>query len=208
MFEIGRIRFRPLRKEDLPTLEKWENSNQVTLYARCNPLVFKSFEDVEEDYEEYLKNEDKYRFMIELCKDEKTIGIATYEDHSNTVRNADIGTYVGNQEYWNKGLGKEITLGLCEMLFFHENFDRISAWSSSINKRAHKVLKALNFKRVGKARKSGYLFGKRIDWYMFDLLREEYLEDRDELLGSILEDKAEYLKNYCMLKVPKKMEKD
>lgn len=206
MFEIGRIRFRPFSREDLSLMEKWENSAQVTLYARCDPLVFKNFEDIERDYEELQKDEDKHRFVIEMIEDEKTIGIATYEDHSNSVRNANVGTYVGNQEYWNKGIGKEITLGLCEILFFHKNYDRLSAWSSAINKRAHKVLEKLGFKMMGKSRKSGYLFGKRIDWYMFDLLREEYMEKRENHLEGILEDKEVYLRDYCKLKKPKKLD--
>ncbi len=201
MFEIGRLRFRPLIRDDLSFLEKWENSFKVTLYSRGEPLVFKNPEDLEKEFEEYLDNEDKQQFIVEKVEDDKKIGIATYEDNSNAVKNADIGTYIGEEEEWNKGFGKEITLGLCEILFFHENFDRLSAWSSSFNKRARNVLESVGFQHSGKARKSGYLFGKRIDWYMFDLLREEYMEKRDQYLENILGDeKEDYVKNYCKIR--------
>ncbi|MFW6040924.1 MAG: GNAT family N-acetyltransferase [Thermoplasmatota archaeon] len=204
MFEIGKIRFRPFGREDISLLEKWENDYEVTLYARGKPLVFKNTDNLEKEYEEYLKDEDKQRFILEMVKDDKTLGIATYKGHSDSVKNADIGVYIGEKEYWNQGIGKDITLGLCEMLLFHKNYDRLSAWSSSLNKRAHKVLEEFGFVKTGVARKSGYLLGNRIDWLMFDLLKEEYMTNRQELLDKHLDDKEKYLRNYCKLKVPKK----
>ncbi|MEF8874191.1 MAG: GNAT family protein [Candidatus Thermoplasmatota archaeon] len=202
MFEIGRIRFRPFGREDLSFLEKWENARKVTLYARGRPLVFKNSEEIEKEFEEYMDDEDKHRFMIELRENEKNIGIATYEERNRKVRSGDIGTYIGEQEYWNDGIGKEIALGLCDLLFFHKNFDRLSAWSSTFNKRSHKVLKSVGFQQSGRARKSGYIFGKRIDWLMFDLLREEYISNRDSNLEKILGDKkGDYIVSQCKLRV-------
>ncbi len=202
MFEIGRIRFRALTKDDLSFLEKWENSFQVTLYARAQPLVFKNTQDIREEFEEYMENDDKQEFILEKKKDDKKIGIATYKDRSNSVKNANIGTYIGELEEWDKGIGREITLGLCEILFFQKNYDRLSARSASFNKRAQTILEDVGFKKTGRARKSGYVFGKRIDWVMFDILREEYMPKRQELLEEILgEKKEEYVKNTCKIRV-------
>ncbi|MGM0404577.1 MAG: GNAT family N-acetyltransferase [Thermoplasmatota archaeon] len=205
MFEIGQIRFRAMDREDIPLLVNWESEHQVTLFSRGEPIVLKNRDDVEKEYEENLKDDDKMVMIVELIGDDKAVGIATVKKRSNKVRNADIGTYIGEKDFWNKGLGTNITLGLCEMLFVHKNYDRISAWSSSINKRAHKVLERLGFKKTGVARKSGYLFGNRMDWVFFDLLKEEYMEKRDEYLEDYLEDKVTYLKRYCGINfTPKK----
>lgn len=204
MFEIGRVRFRALREEDITILEKWENTRKVTLFARGRPLVFKNIKDLEKEFEEYMEDEDKHQFIVEMKEDGKKIGIAHYEERVDMVMNASIGTYIGEEEYWNISLGKEITLGLCEILFYHKNFDRVSAWSSSFNKRSHKVLEAVGFQKSGRARKSGYLFGKRIDWLMYDLLRSEYINDREAVLDSILgEKKEDYIISQCKLRVNK-----
>lgn len=202
MFEIGRIKFKSLGRDDLSILEKWENNFIVTLYSRGEPLVFKNSEDIEKDFEEYMENEDKRQFILQKKEDDKRIGIATYKDRSRKVKNANIGTYLGEREEWNKGIGREIALGLCEILFFHKNYDRLSAKSASFNKRAQKVLEDVGFQKTGTDRKSGYVFGKRIDWNSFDLLREEYMENRQEILGDILgEKKEEYIKNSCKIRL-------
>ncbi len=202
MFELGRIRFRPFSEEDLSNLEKWENTRDITLYSRGRPYVFKNINEIKEDFEEYQENEDKQQFVIELKENDKKVGIVNYEKKSDMVRTADIGTYIGEREYWDQGIGKEITLGLCEILIYHKNYDRLSAWSSAFNKRSHKVLKAVGFKKGGRARKSGYLFGKRVDWLMFDILRSEYLNEREAILEKILgEEKERYVVSQCKLRV-------
>lgn len=202
MFDIGRIKFEPLSRNDLSILEKWENCFQVTLFSRGEPLVFKNSDDIEKDFEEYMDNEDKQQFILKKKEDNKRIGIATYKDRSWKVRNAKIGTYIGEPDEWNQGIGREIAAGLCEILFFHKNYDRLSAKSATFNKRAQKVLEDVGFKKTGTERKSGYVFGKRIDWEIFDLLREEYMEDRQDILERVLgERKEEYVRNSCKIRV-------
>ncbi len=199
MLEIGRIRLRAFNRDDLHLVECWENFHEGTLYARGQPMVFKNMDEIKKQYEEYLENEDKHRFIIELRENDKAIGFASYEDHSRDVRNATIGAFIGNKEYWNKGLGKEVTLALCEMLFFQHRYDRLSAWSSSINLRSQHVLKDIGFEHSGTSRKSGYLYGKRIDWYMYDILREEYMPERKKLLDTYITETKEYIERHCKL---------
>ncbi len=203
MLEIGRIRFRPLMRDDLSTLAKWKGKLEVTLFSAGEPFLFMNDEDIERDFEDYMDNKNEQRFIIEMRNDDKKIGLAYYRDltNQNKVKNAKIGTYIGEEEYWAKGLGKEITLGLADLLLYHRNFDRLSVMSAAVNKRAHETFEAVGFKKTGRARKKGYLFGKRIDWYLFDLLREEYMSNRDELLDKILgKSKEDYLTNFCSLK--------
>ncbi|MFO8109118.1 MAG: GNAT family protein [Thermoplasmata archaeon] len=202
LFEIGRIRFRPLEKEDICLMDRWEDHHVVTLFARGKTLVFKAREEIKREYEEYLENRSKTRLIVELVEDSKEIGIATYKDRNGDVRSTDIGCYIGEPSYWNQGLGKEIALGFCEMLFYQQKYDRLSAWSSSVNTRAHSVLESVGFQLSGRARKSGYMMGKKIDWLMFDILREEYIPKRKEYLNKYLTEAQleTYSEDYCSLK--------
>ena len=192
MFEFGDIRFRPMEREDLKVLHQWENDFETIMYSRNRPMNFVNMPQLEKQYEEMLKEQRETRFIVELADTKESIGIARIElwDWAS-VRTADVGTYIGKKELWGKGLGKQITVGLLEMCFNQMNMDRCEASSVEYNIRAHKGLEACGFKRTGISRKSAFVNGKVWDRYHFDLLREEYLAIRMELLKSTLGEKLQ-----------------
>jgi len=192
MFEFGDVRFRPMEREDLKLLHGWENDFEVTMNSRNLPLNFVSMPQLEKRFEKWIQDERETRFIVELAESKEAVGIARIElmDWSN-VRTADVGTYIGQKELWGKGLGKHIAVGLLEMCFNELNVDRCEASSVEYNIRAHKGLEACGFKRTGISRKSAFVNGKVWDRYHFDLLREEYLTIRMELLKSTLGEKLQ-----------------
>jgi RimJ/RimL family protein N-acetyltransferase len=116
------------------------------------------------------------------------------------VKTGTIGTYIGKKELWGKGYGKQITVAMLEMSFFHLNMERCEAWSVEFNVRAHKTLEACGFKRSGVLRETSFVNNKRWNTYYFDILRDEYLAQRMNLLKSTLGEKFdEYLKKHCPL---------
>ena len=192
MFEFGDVRFRSMEREDLKLLHGWENDFEVTMNSRNLPLNFVSMPQLEKRFEKWMEDERETRFIVELAESKEAVGIARIElmDWSN-VRTADVGTYIGKKELWGKGLGKHIAVGLLEMCFNELNVDRCEASSVEYNVRAHKGLEACGFKRTGISRKSAFVNGKVWDRYHFDLLREEYLAIRMELLKSTLGEKLQ-----------------
>ncbi|MEM2119322.1 MAG: GNAT family protein [Candidatus Bathyarchaeia archaeon] len=202
MFEFGYVRFRPVEKEDLKVLHGWENDFEVIMYSRNRPMNFVSMAALERQFEEWLKDERELHFIVELAASKEPIGIARIErgDWAN-VRSMDVGTYIGKKELWGKGLGMQITVALLEMCFNHFNAERCEASSVEYNVRAHKVLEACGFKRVGVMRQSAFVNGHKWDRYYFDVLREEYLPIRENLLKKVLGDKlSEYLERHCTIK--------
>jgi RimJ/RimL family protein N-acetyltransferase len=109
------------------------------------------------------------------------------------VKTGHIGTYIAKKELWGKGIGRQITVALLEMAFMQLNTERCDAGSVEYNTRAHKTLMACGFKKSGTSRKVHYVNGRKWDHFYFDLLREEYLNGRMELLKQTLGDK---LKQY------------
>jgi diamine N-acetyltransferase len=195
MFEFGSVRFRPVEKEDLKLLHGWENDFELMVYSRGRPLNFASLVQLEKLYDDWVKDEKELHFVIEFVDSKEAIGVARLrrEDWGN-VKNADIGTYIGKRELWGKGLGKQITAALLEMAFLQLNVERCDAWSVEYNRRAHEVLGACGFKRGGAARQSHFVHGRKWDDCHFDILREEYLKGREDLLKHILGEKVdEYL---------------
>jgi RimJ/RimL family protein N-acetyltransferase len=201
MFEFGDLRFRPVEKEDLKMLHTWENDFEVIMYSRNRPMNFLSMAQLEKQYEEWVQDERELHFIIELANSKETIGIARIErqDWSN-VKTADVGTYIGNKELWGKGLGRQITVALLEMCFNQLNVDRCEASSVEYNYRAHKSLEARGFRKSGVSRQSAFVNGRKWDRFHFDILRDEYLNTRTDLLRQTLGDKLrEYLEKHCTI---------
>jgi len=201
MFELGDIRFRPVEKDDLKLLYKWENDFELMMYSRSKPLNFVSMEQLERQYDKWMKEDKEVHFIVELVDTNEPIGTAVIrkEEWSN-VKNADIGTYIGKKEYWSKGYGKQITVALLEMCFIFLNMERCEAWSVEYNTRAHKTLETCGFKKGGAMRQTVLVNGKKWNSYHFDMLREEYTNIRQGLLGKTLGEKLDkYLKRHCGL---------
>jgi diamine N-acetyltransferase len=202
MFEFGKLRFRPVEREDLKLLHEWENDFELIMYSRSKPMNFVNTAQLEKQYDEWVKDEKELRFMVELIDSEEAIGIARLRrEEWGNVKTAEVGTYIGKKELWGKGLGRQIIVALLEMSFNQLNMERCEAWSVEYNHRAHKALEACGFKRGGVARQAAFVNGRKWDGYHFDILRDEYLNTRMALLKQTLGDKAEdYSEKHCTIK--------
>jgi RimJ/RimL family protein N-acetyltransferase len=202
MFQFGDLLFRPVEREDLKALHAWENDFELIMYSRGRPLNFMNMAQIEHQYEEWTKEEKELHFIIELANSKQVIGMARIEREIwSNVTTADVGTYIGKKELWGKGLGKQITVALLEMSFNQLNADRCEARSIEYNQSAHKVLETCGFKKGGAARQVSYVNGRKWDWFIFDILREEYMRKRTGLLKQTLRSKlGAYLKQHCTIK--------
>jgi len=202
MFEFGKLRFRPIEREDLKLLHEWENDFELIMYSRSKPMNFVNMAQLEKQYEEWVKDEKELRFIVELVDSKEAIGIARLrrEDWGN-VKTAEVGTYIGKKELWGKGLGRQITVALLEMSFNQLNVERCEAWSVEYNHRAHKALETCGFKKGGAMRQAAFVNGRKWDGFHFDILRDEYLSIRMDLLKQTLGDKLEeYSEKHCTIK--------
>ncbi|MBD6956000.1 MAG: GNAT family N-acetyltransferase [Thermoplasmatales archaeon] len=188
MFRIADIKFKPLEREDLKLVHELENDFLGTYFSRGMPLTFKSMDEVVNEYEEDIKKGQRRR-MVVLYKDDRA-GIASIYENPGPMKRAGIGLYL-KRDYWNSGIGKVATLGLLEMLFYFLSYERVEAWSASYNRRAHRTLEENGFILEGKLRKSLMFAGVYYDWYIFGLIRDEYMEKRDEILRKILKERYE-----------------
>jgi RimJ/RimL family protein N-acetyltransferase len=196
LFEFAELRFRPLEKEDLKLLHVWENDFETMMYSRSEPLSTLSMSRLEERYAEMMKNEKNINFIVENMALKEPIGTAGIRRETwGNVPAANIGTYIGMKEFWEKGLGTKITVALLEMSFIHLGLECCQAGSVEYNRRAHKTLEACGFKKCGAIRNAVFVAGKKWAMFYFDILREEYMDLRMNLLKKTLGDSVQdYLK--------------
>ncbi len=201
MFEFGNLRFRPVEKEDLKLLHEWENDFELIMYSRSNPMSFVNMAQLEKKFEEWVKEEKHYHFIVEMGEEKDAIGIARIRlEEWGRVKTGEIGTYIGKKELWGKGVGRRITVALLEMAFNQLNVDRCEAWSVGYNDRAHKALEACGFKKGGIMREAVFVNGRKWNGVHFDILRGDFLNLRSNLLTQTLDEKkADYLKKHCTI---------
>jgi len=192
IFEFADLRFRPVEKDDLKLLHVWENDFELMMYSRSKPLNVVSMVQLEEWYEEWMKKERNFYFIVENMESNEPIGFASIRTEVwGNVLGADLGTYIGKKELWEKGFGKKITVALLEMSFIHLNMERCQAWSVEYNTRAHRVLEFCGFKKGGVMRNTVYVAGRKWSSFHFDVLREEYMNMRMGLLKKMLGEKTD-----------------
>lgn len=192
MFEFAELRFRPIEKDDLKLLHVWENDFEMTMYHRSEPLCTISMSQLEDKYAEMMKDEKSFYFIVENTALREPIGTAEiHKDTRSNVPAAHIGTYIGKKECWEKGLGTKITVASLEMSFIHFGLDHCQAWSVEYNTRAHRTLEACGFKKCGAMRNVVFVGGKKWEMFNFDILREEYMNIRMNLLSRALGDSVQ-----------------
>jgi len=192
MFEFAGLRFRPLEKEDLKLMHVWENDLELMMYGRGQPLNVVTMTQLEERYAEWMKNEKNIYFIVENVESNEPIGFASIRRQIwGNIPGADVGTYIGKKELWEKGLGKRITIALLEMSFMHLGLDHCQAWSVEYNTRAHRALESCGFKKGGVVRNTAFVSGKKWGSFHFDILREEYMNIRMNLLKNVLGDRVD-----------------
>jgi RimJ/RimL family protein N-acetyltransferase len=139
-----------------------------------------------------MKKEKDIYFIVENVESKEPIGFAAIRTEVwGNVLGADLGTYIGKKELWEKGFGKKITVALLEMSFIHLNMERCQAWSVEYNTRAHRVLEFCGFKKGGVVRNTVYVAGKKWGSFHFDVLCEEYMNVRMDLLKKMLGEKTD-----------------
>ena len=92
-------------------------------------------------------------------------------------RNAELGIFIGEENYRGNGYGTEAINLLLEYGFKYLNLHSIKLSLLSINERAHKCYLKCGFKDTGKNREEIFLHGKYYDKLYMDILENEFTGD-------------------------------
>jgi RimJ/RimL family protein N-acetyltransferase len=153
---------------------------------------FVSLVQLERQYEEWMRDERELHFIVELVDSKEAIGTARLQRQDwGNVKTVDIGTYIGKKELWGKGLGRQITVALLEMSFTSSTLSAVERGASSTIIALTARWKPTGSKKGGAVRQTVFVNDRKWDSYHFDVLRDEYLNIRTNLLKQTLGDKAE-----------------
>ena len=176
-----RVRLRHVERDDLPHFVEWLNDPEVTrgLSMRI-PL---SSDEEESWYAQVLQSPNEER---PLCIDARHEGGWQLIGNSNffTIdwrnRNAEIGIFIGDRAYWDKGYGTEVVKLLLQHGFTTLNLHRIFLRVFSDNQRAIRVYEKIGFVHEGRQREAEYHGGHYHDLLFMSMLRSEWEELMEE----------------------------
>jgi RimJ/RimL family protein N-acetyltransferase len=164
----------PIDTNDVEKFTEWLNDLEVTKYLLLYPHII-SIEN-EKGYLEKLSKEHTYS-IIDIDNNE-LIGNCGYGDIDHLNQTAEVGIFIGNKKYWNKGYGTEALSLLLDYGFKALNLHNIFIKVYSFNERARKSYEKVGFKVIGKKREALLRGKERHDIILMDILYHEFYHEQ------------------------------
>jgi RimJ/RimL family protein N-acetyltransferase len=174
---IGKnVRLRAIERGDVPRCVRWLNDPEVIENLLMNYPLSHAME--EKWFERQLETPPTVSqvFAIETLVGSEWVHIGNSGLHEiEPVHNsAEFGIFLGEKEFWNKGLGREATKLVLKHGFENLNLNRIYLFVFSTNPRAVKAYEAAGFIKEGVERQGVYKNGHYIDVIEMSILRSEW----------------------------------
>lgn len=170
-----RIRLRAPERADIPRFVTWLNDPEVT--AGLSLYLPMSQADEEGWFENMLKRpKDEHPFVIEAGSGDGWTPIGNCGLHAIDWRNrsAEMGIFIGDKSYWNKGYGAEVMLLLLSHGFGTLNLNRLYLRVYHTNPRAIRAYEKAGFVHEGVLRQAEFKKGEYIDVLIMSVLRSEW----------------------------------
>lgn len=169
------VALRPALPDDAGLLYRWRNEPSV---RRHQPLAEASIGDLRADLLRHRHDElyrcrgDRYQWIV-LVEGEAagwiTLAVSSWEHGL-----AEIG-YALSAPFQGRGVMRSALEQLAGELFAHTVLERIEARCSTENVASQRVLEAVGFVREGRLRSFFRLGDRRVDNFLYTLLRDEFL---------------------------------
>jgi RimJ/RimL family protein N-acetyltransferase len=162
----------PIDVNDVEKFTEWLNDLEITRNLLTYPMMICLGN--EKEMLEKLSREHTYS-IIDNEKNE-LIGNCGFNDIDFINQTAEVGIFIGNKKYWNKGYGTEALSLIIDYGFKALNFHNIFLKVYSFNERAVKCYEKVGFKSIGKKREAVLRDNKRYDHIYMDILSNEFYE--------------------------------
>jgi len=172
-----RIRLRAAEKSDIELFVTWLNDPDVRQYL----LLHLPMSIAQEDkwFENNLSMPFAEQVMVIEAKDGdswKPIGNTSFMGIEWTHRLAEVGIFIGEKEYWNRGYGRETMKLMLKHGFNTLNFNRIWLRVNEQNARGIKAYEYAGFQCEGRLRQAVYQDGRYHDMVIMSVLREDWIQ--------------------------------
>lgn len=155
---------------------KWSRDTEFQqLWDTDAPTV----RDLKRTQEAFRKDFEKERpggfgFVVQRLEDNRPIGLVGLWDALSPHRNAWVSIGIGERELWGKGYGGDAMNLILRFGFRELNLHRVNLFTFAINPRAIRSYLKVGFVEEGRQRKAMNRWGKRDDFVVMGILRDEW----------------------------------
>ena len=173
-------RLRELESRDLAEINLWRNDAEL-IRNLAAPYRYINLRVDEEWFENYMRSRSKnVRCAIVDDNDDVIYGLISLTNIDQLNQCAELHLMIGDMKNRGKGIG---TFAVKEMLhhaFYNLNLHRVELTSLATNIISHKLYEKCGCQKEGSNRKAVFKEGEYIDMYVYSILREEFMELKDD----------------------------
>jgi len=164
----GKTILRLLRKSDLKKSLTWLKDPSVNMYLSHN---FRDYTEEQElkwfDFIQSSTND--IVFAIEDKKNNSYIGNCALHKIQWDHKDCELGIFIGEKEYWNKGYGSDAIENISKFAFHKLGLETIKLDVYSYNHRAIKVYQNCGFHLTKTEKKNHFYNGRHWDTFLMEL---------------------------------------
>jgi diamine N-acetyltransferase len=175
MIYSNRLRLRSAEKTDIPRFVNWLNDPEVRRFLLMAYPLSQAFE--EKWFDSMIERGLAEQVLVIEIKTEdgyKPIGNTSFMDVDWVSRHAEVGIFIGEKQFWNKGYGREAMRLMLRHGFNTMNLHRIMLRVYEHNLRGIKAYEHAGFVHEGRLRQDVYRDGEYRDVLIMSVLRPEW----------------------------------
>ncbi len=179
MIYAKRIRLRAAEREDIPMFAAWLNDPEVVQFLSMNLPMSRAEE--ENWFDQMLKSPKAEHVLVIEAQTEsgwKPIGNTSFMDINWVNSHAEIGIFIGEKDYWNRGYGRETMKLMLRHGFQTLNLNRVYLKVFDENVRGIRAYENAGFVHEGRLRQDLFRGGQYHDLLIMSVLRTEW-QDSD-----------------------------
>ena len=160
----------PIDLKDTEKYTEWLNDLEITKYTTLYGKILNT--ENEKASLEKLSKEHNYA-IIDLYTNE-LIGSCGFMNLDQLNQSAEVGIFIGNKNYWNKGYGTEALQVLLDYGFKALNLHNVMLCVFPFNERAIKSYEKTGFKLIGKRRGATRRGNETFDLIFMDITYDDF----------------------------------
>ena len=172
----NKVYLSPMNSDDYLKYVEWLNNYEIA--KDVNHVINLVSIDSEKAWLEKATSE-KYIFAIVNKENDTLLGNISLMHIHEVNRTAELGIFIGDENYLSKGYGSEAIMLLLDYAFKYVNLNNVMLRVFDYNKRAIKAYEKCGFKTFGVWKKSHYFDGEYSDEIYMNILKEDFIKNND-----------------------------